>query len=60
MERRHYPLGAQRVRMELPERQRVSRVQALWAGTDLRYKQSGRTVEFVIPAVEDYEVAAIV
>ena len=58
--RRHDPLGPQRVRMELPEGRRVSRVQALRAGTELRYKQIYRTVQFVIPPVEDYEVAAIV
>jgi hypothetical protein len=54
-----YPLGAQTVRMELPEGARVRRVQALRAGTELRFKRTGQMVEFTIPAVRDYEVAAI-
>jgi hypothetical protein len=54
-----YPLGAQTVRMELPEGVKVHRVQALRAGTDLRYKLSGQSLEFVLPGVRDYEIAAV-
>jgi hypothetical protein len=54
-----YPLGPQTVRIELPEGVKARRVQALRAGTDLRYKLTGQTLEFTIPAIRDYEVAAI-
>lgn len=57
--RQHYPIGPQRVRFQLPEPFRISGVRALRAETDLAYQQSGRAVEFVIPKVEDYEVAAL-
>ncbi len=57
--RRSYPLGPQRVRMELPAGFHVSRVQALRAEINLPYRQSGRRIEFTIPRVEDYEVAAL-
>jgi hypothetical protein len=55
-----YPLGPQTVRLELAEGTKVRRVQALRAGVDLRFKHSGQSLEFVIPAVRDYEIAAIV
>jgi hypothetical protein len=54
-----YPLGAQTVRMDLPEGVKVRRVQLLRAGTDVRFKRDGQSLEFVIPTVRDYEVAAI-
>lgn len=57
--RETYPLGPQTVKMELPEDAKVRKVQALRAGTDLRYKLSGRTLEFTLPAVRDYEIAAV-
>jgi hypothetical protein len=45
--------------MELPEGTKVRRVQALRAGTDLRFKHSAQTLEFTIPSVRDYEIAAV-
>ncbi len=57
--RRHYPLGSQQVRVELPQGVRISRVRALRAAQDLPHQQTGRAVEFTIPSVEDYEVAAL-
>jgi hypothetical protein len=57
--REAYPLGPQTVRLELPEGVKTHRVQALRAGTDLRYKQSGQTLEFVLPGVRDYEISAV-
>ena len=57
--RQHYPIGPQQVRIELPEGVKISKVQALRAETTLPHKQTNRTVEFVIPKVEDYEVAAL-
>jgi hypothetical protein len=57
--RRHYPLGPQQVRMELPEGVKVSRVEALRAETGLSFRQVGRLVEFTIPRIVDYEVAGL-
>ncbi|MGA2328893.1 MAG: alpha-amylase family protein [Bryobacteraceae bacterium] len=57
--RRHYPIGPQTVRLQLPDGVRISRAELLRAESGLSYKQTGRTVEFVIPRVKDYEVAAL-
>lgn len=57
--RRHYAIGPQRVRFQLPEGTRIARVRALRAELDLEHKQNGGVVEFVIPKVEDYEIAAL-
>ena len=45
--------------MNLPAGVKISRVQALRADRDLNYQQTGASIEFVIPQVEDYEVAAL-
>jgi hypothetical protein len=55
-----YPLGAQKVRMTLPSGADISRVKLLRAGRDVPFVKNGRTVEFTIPGVTDYEVAALV
>jgi hypothetical protein len=57
--RRFYPIGPQQVRFELPLGVGISRLELLRTGIIIPYKQSGRNVEFVIPQVEDYEVAAL-
>jgi hypothetical protein len=57
--RRHYRIGEQRVSMSLPGGRRVSRVQLLRADRDIPYSQDGTKVEFTVPGVEDYEVAAV-
>ena len=54
-----YPLGPQVARMELPEGFRVARTQALRAGVELRHRVTGRTLEFTVPGVRDYEIAAV-
>lgn len=54
-----YPVGPQLVRAELPEGIDGGRVDLLRAGTSVPLKRSGRTVEFTVPAVQDYEVAII-
>jgi hypothetical protein len=55
-----YPLGPQKVRFTLPIGARVSSVRLLRAGTDVKFARTGNTVEFTIPRVSDYEVAALV
>ncbi len=57
--RRNYPIGPLRVRFELPEGRTVSRSLLLRAETNLPLRQNGRVVEFVIPKIEDYEVAVL-
>jgi hypothetical protein len=57
--RRNYPIGPQRVRFELPPDNRISRTRLLRAEADLPFKQEAGVVEFTIPSVEDYEVAAL-
>ena len=58
--RKHSPIGPQKVRMELPAGATISRVQMLRAGTDIAFVQNGANVEFTIPGVTDYEVAALI
>jgi hypothetical protein len=55
-----YPLGPQTVRMRLPFGAEISQVKLLRAGKDIPFSKNGPLVEFVIPGVTDYEVAAIV
>ena len=57
--RKNYPLGSQRVRVELPAGVRVSRVELLAAGAAPQFTVTGRTLEFPVPRVDDYEIAAI-
>ena len=57
--REFYPIGAQKVRMTLPAGRLVTRVELLRAGTDIPFQMAGATIEFTIPAVLDYEVAAM-
>jgi hypothetical protein len=59
MIRQHSPVGAQKVRMELPEGKQIRRVTALRAERALAFSQKERWVEFTVPGVVDYEVAAL-
>ena len=57
--RQFYPIGAQKVRMSLPQGRRVTRVELLRAEKNIPFTQSGGAIEFTIPSVLDYEVAAL-
>jgi hypothetical protein len=57
--RRHYPIGLQKVRMTLPSGRTVTRVELLRSEKDIPFRQDGNSVEFTIPSVSDYEVAAL-
>ncbi len=57
--REFYPIGPQSVRFEIPEEKTVSRVQLLKAETDIRFMRAKGAIEFTIPSVTEYEVAAI-
>jgi hypothetical protein len=57
--REFYPIGAQRVRMALPKGRRVTRVELLRRETSIPFRVTAGAVEFTIPDVLDYEVAAL-
>jgi hypothetical protein len=46
--------------MEVPVGTKIAHVQLLRAEADVEFKQTGTSVEFVVPKVNDYEVAAMV
>jgi hypothetical protein len=54
-----YPIGPQTVRFEIPAGRTVSRVQLLKSETDIPFKRVDGGIEFTIPSVTAYEVAAI-
>jgi len=54
-----YPLGPQAVRMELPQGVRVNSIELLQAGKSLVFAMENRVLQFTIPRLDDYEVAAI-
>ncbi len=57
--RNFYPIGPQKVRMSLPQGRRVTRVELLRANTNIPFNGGAGTIEFTIPNVLDYEVAAL-
>ena len=57
--REFYPIGEQRVSMKLPPGRRVTRVELLRGGATIPFKNNSGTVEFTIPQIVDYEVAAL-
>jgi hypothetical protein len=57
--RNFYPIGAQKVRMTLPAGRRVTRVELLQAEKDIPFRSAGGSIEFTIPKILDYEVAAM-
>jgi hypothetical protein len=57
--RSFYPIPSQKVRMNLPAGRRVTRVELLRAETDVPFKVTNGTIEFTVPKVVDYEVAAM-
>src|SRR5947208_17158387 len=57
--RNFYPIGAQKVRMSVPAGTKVTRVELLRAERNVPFTRSAGAIEFTIPSVLDYEVAAI-
>ncbi|HKA00663.1 MAG TPA: alpha-amylase family protein [Candidatus Solibacter sp.] len=57
--RNFYPIGPQKVRMELPQGRRVRRVELLRAEKDIPFRVSSGILEFTVPTVVSYEVAAV-
>ena len=57
--RNYYPVGPQKVRMMLPAGRRVTRVELLRAERTIPFTGGSATIEFTIPQVADYEIAAL-
>ena len=57
--RAFYPIGEQRVRLQLPNGPLVKKAVLLRAEKEIPFTSNGTVVEFTIPSVEDYEVAAL-
>jgi Beta-galactosidase trimerisation domain len=57
--RNFYPIGTQKVTMSVPNGRRVTRVELLRAETNIPFTGGVGTIEFTIPRVLDYEVAAL-
>ncbi len=57
--RRPVTLGPQKVRMELPRDIRIKKATLLRGEKPLAFRQNGRIVEFTVPSVGIYEVAAL-
>lgn len=54
-----HPLGPQTVRLKLPQSARVRSVELLQAGQNVPFHVESQVLQFTLPRVEDYEVAAI-
>lgn len=54
-----YPIGQQHVRLTLPPGRDVQRIDLLRAEKEIPFRVNSGTVEFTIPSVDDYEVAAL-
>jgi hypothetical protein len=57
--RSFHQIGPQTISMRVPAGRRVTRVELLRAGKDISCAVAAGTVEFTIPSVLDYEVAAL-
>lgn len=57
--RKFYPIGEQRVRLQLPADRSVRKVELLRAEMDIPFRLNNGAVAFTIPSVEDYEVVAL-
>jgi hypothetical protein len=58
--REFYPIGGQKVNMKIPAGRRVRRIELLRAETNVPFRVKAGVLEFTIPRVLDYEVAAVV
>ena len=56
--RKLVPAGPQKVRLTLPDARTIRSGRLLWAGQPLAFNQTGRMVEFTVPALDEYEMAA--
>jgi hypothetical protein len=57
--RASYSVGPQKVRMVLADGKPIKSARLLWANQPLKFTQKGNVVEFTMPNLVDYEVAAL-
>jgi hypothetical protein len=57
--RKPVDLGAQTVRMVLPDNATIRSAKLLWAGEPVAFKQDGRVIDLSVPKVGLYEVVAL-
>jgi Hypothetical glycosyl hydrolase 6/Beta-galactosidase trimerisation domain len=57
--REFYPIGPQAVSFAVPDGRKVSRVQLLKTDANIPFKRVNDRIEFTIPGVTEYEVAAL-
>jgi hypothetical protein len=57
--RQYYPIGEQKVKMKLPDTTTISSAELIRSQIPLKFKQTGRLVEFTIPSIQDFEVAVL-
>jgi hypothetical protein len=58
--REFYRIGEQKVTFRVPGGKRIARVDLLKAERTIPFKATGDTIEFTIPSIESYEVAALI
>jgi hypothetical protein len=54
-----YPIGEQKIRIQLPAGRKVSRIDLLRADQNVSFTTGGAFVEFTMPKIVDYEIAAL-
>lgn len=57
--REFFPIQAQTVRLSLPQSRKVTRVELLRAGKTVPHTTRNSRIEFVVPEILDYEIAAL-
>jgi hypothetical protein len=57
--REFFPIGEQKISMLLPEGVKIREGRLLRSGKPLPLSQSGRKVDFIIPSIIDFEIAAL-
>jgi len=57
--RAFYPIGPQRVRLHLPPGRTIRKAELLRAEKKIPFTMNGGVVEFTIPSIDDYEIAAL-
>jgi len=57
--RKLVPAGPQKVRLTLPDDRAIRTARLIWANQPLPFTQTGNVVEFTIPNLDEYELAAL-
>jgi len=57
--RKTFPIGEQQVTVELPKGVVIRKASLLRSGNNLLFKQTGNILEFTVPSVQDFEIAAL-